>query len=179
MSKLLNAEIKAASLYQRAERYWSDGKLRFALRFFLEAAEAGCVPAFEKVAQFYDNGTGAKANRDSALHWYLRAYREEGRWYRKKYRLGLSSSANNIGCILRDKQKPKAALSWFKRAVRLGDGDANLQIAKIYLRSERDRGKAINYLQKTIKAPYVTDGSIEEAKALLKEIRTKRPRRAK
>ena len=170
MLKLLNAEMKAALWYQRAERYWSEGKLRLALRFFLAAAKAGCVPAFEKVTQFYDNRTGVKANRDSALHWYLRAYREEGPWYRRKYRLGLSSSANNIGCILRDQQNLKAALSWFKRAVTLGDDDANLQIAKIYLRSERNRKKAIHYLRKTIEGEYVTDGSIGEARRLLKQL---------
>jgi TPR repeat protein len=64
---------------------------------------------------------------------------------------------------------------WFKRAVRLGDGDANLNIALIYLRNKRDRQKAVRYLQRTIDAKYVTDGSIEEARKLLSEIRkTKR-----
>ena len=71
---------------------------------------------------------------------------------------------------MRDKQNPKAALWWFKRAVRLGDGDANLQIAKIYLRSERNWKKAIHYLQETIKEEYVTEGSIEEARRLLKQL---------
>jgi TPR repeat protein len=64
---------------------------------------------------------------------------------------------------------------WFKRAVRLGDGDANLNIALIYLRNKRDCQKAVRYLQRTIDAKYVTDGSIEEARKLLSEIRkTKR-----
>ena len=36
----------------------------------------------------------------------------------------------------------------------------------------------LSTLRKTIKAAYVTDGSIEEAKALLKQIRTKTPRRS-
>jgi TPR repeat protein len=79
---------------------------------------------------------------------------------------------------LRDRDEPKKAISWFQRAVKLGDGDANLQIAKIHLRNQRDQRKAIDYLRKTIKAAYVTDGSIEEAKALLKQIRTKTPRRS-
>jgi hypothetical protein len=61
----------------------------------------------------------------------------------------------------------------------LGDGDANLCIAEIYLRNQRDRLKAIHYLQKTIKAPYVTDGSIEQAKALLQKISTKTRQRRK
>lgn len=60
---------------------------------------------------------------------------------------------------------------WFQRAVKLGDGDANLQIAKIYLLNDRDQQKAIKYLEKTIKAVYVTDGSIEEASCLLKQLR--------
>lgn len=173
MSKLLNKAIKANALIQRAEECWTKGKLSDAFRLFLAAAKAGGVPAYSILASFYDQGTGVKANRRAALHWYIRAYREHDSWYKR----GDSTSANNIGCIWRDKRKPRTAIMWFKRAVRLGDGDANLNIARIYLRSNRDRQKAARYLQRTIDAKYVTDGSIEEARKLLSEIR-KRKRKA-
>jgi TPR repeat protein len=171
MSKLLNKRNKAAALYQRAEQCWTEGKLPDAFKLFLSSAKRGFVPAYSTLASFYDHGTGVRANRRAALYWYMRAYREHDSWYRR----GDSTSANNIGCIWRDKRKPQTAIMWFKRAVRLGDGDANLNIAEIYLRSSRDRQKAVRYLQRTIDAKYVTDGSIEEARELLSEIRkTKR-----
>jgi TPR repeat protein len=167
MSKLLNKQNEAADLYQRAEECWTEGKLPDAFKLFLAAAKSGFVPAYSTLASFYDQGTGVKANRRAALSWYVRAYREHDSWYRR----GDSTSANNIGCIWRDKRKPRTAIMWFKRAVRLGDGDANLNIALIYLSNKRDRQKAVRYLQRTIDAKYVTDGSIEEARKLLSEVR--------
>ncbi len=176
MSVLLNQRIKANELYQRAEKQWADGKPRAAFRLFLAAAKLGFVPAFEIVAHFYDNGTGVKTNADAALHWYERMYRNGHSWYREAHRQALSAAANNIGCILRDRQEQKRAILWFQRAAKLGDGDANLNIAKIYLRHEGSRRNAIRYLQKIRKAPWVTDGSIEEAKTLLEQIRSKKLR---
>jgi len=167
MSKLLNKQNKAAALYQRADECWTEGKLPDAFKLFLAAARTGFVPAYRILASFYDEGTGVKANRKAALYWYMRAYRQHDSWYTP----GDSTSANNIGCIWRDKGRPQTAIMWFKRAVKLGDGDANLNIAQIYLRKNRDRQKAIRYLQRTIDAKYVTDGSIEEARKLLSEIR--------
>jgi TPR repeat protein len=167
MSKLLNKQNKAAALYQRADECWTEGKLSDAFKLFLAAAKAGFVPAYSILASFYDQGTGVKANQRAALYWYMRAFREYDSWYRG----GDSTSANNIGCIWRDKGRLQTAVMWFKRAVKLGDGDANLNIAQIYLRSNRERQKAVRYLQRTIDAKYVTDGSIEEARKLLSEIR--------
>jgi TPR repeat protein len=167
MSKLLNKENKAAALYKRAEQCWTEGRLPNAFKLFLAAAKVGFVPAYRTLASFYDQGTGVKSNRRAALYWYMRAYRQHDTWYRR----GDSTSANNIGCIWRDRRKSQTAIMWFKRAVRLGDGDANLNIAKIYLGSNRDRQKAVRYLQRTINAKYATDGSIEEASKLLAEIR--------
>ena len=177
MSKLLNRQNKGAALYQRAEENWAEGKLSDAFGLFLAAAKTDFVPAYRTLASFYDQGTGVKANRRAALNWYMRAYREHDSWYQR----GDSASANNIGCIWRDRRKPRTAILWFKRAVRLGDGDANLNIAEIYLRDSRNWPRAIHYLKKTISSPYVTDGSIEEAKKLLSEVRSskRRPVRTK
>ena len=160
MSKLSNQKKRVACLYERAEKHWADGELRLAFRLFLAAARAGFVPALGLVAQFYDFGYGIKVNEDAALYWYRRAARH-----------GNFSAANNIGCIWRDRRKFGRAIMWFQRAIRLGDGDANLQIAKIFLSNQRDRNKAIHYLLKTVKAAEVTEGSIEEARKLLSEIR--------
>jgi uncharacterized protein len=160
MSNILNQRVQASVLYQRAEELWTEGRLPYAFNLFLAAAKTGFVPAYRILASFYDQGTGVKANRRAALYWYMRAYRQHDTWYRR----GDSTSANNIGCIWRDRRKSQTAIMWFKRAVRLGDGDANLNIAKIYLHSNRDRQKAVRYLQRTINAKYATDGSIDEAR---------------
>jgi hypothetical protein len=54
--------------------------------------------------------------------------------------------------------------------VKLGDDDANLNIAKVYLRRRRNLAKAVEYLNKVRKSKRVTTGSKEEARQLLKKL---------
>jgi len=150
---------RANSTYHEAEEEWRKGHLKRAFRLMLASAEAGVVPAFATVANFYDHGIGIKSEAVSALYWYRRAYRS-----------GDHSVANNIGCILRDRERVRQALAWFRRAARLNDGDANLNIAKIYLYKKRDLAKAIRYLSQTRRSKWATEGSKEEAKAILVQL---------
>ena len=82
--------------------------------------------------------------------------------------------ANNIGCILRDRKKVGQAIKWFQQAVWQGDGDANLNIAKIYLH-KGDLVKTRSYLDKTRRSPWATEQSKEEARGLLMTIKSKEP----
>jgi TPR repeat protein len=161
MSKIRNSgsrsqRIKANMLYHQAEENWRRGQLKHAFRHFLAAAKAGMTSAYGTVGQFYDQGDGVKTNPDAALFWYLRAYRS-----------GDYSVANNIGCILRDKHKLSQALRWFHQAVKRGDADANLEIAKIYLSCKHNAPNAIRYLKRVLADRTVTEGSKEEAERLL------------
>jgi len=150
--------IRMNTFYQEAEEAWRGGRLGSAFRLFLAAAKAGSNPARTTVAFFYDDGIGVKANKDAALHWYRLAYRG-----------GSDTAANNIGVIWRERGEVSRALMWFQRAVRLGDGDANLQIAKIYLHIKPDLRKAVQYLKSACKAQSITEGSRDEARRLLRE----------
>jgi len=145
-------------LSERANKQWDEGNLRSAFRLFLAGAKAGDTGCQINLGNFYSDGTGVKRNRTLALYWYRRAYRR-----------GQRSAANNIGIVFRDEKKLKLALAWFERAVRLRDADANLEIAKIYLQSN-DRNKAIRYLRQVCKAGPrdVTEASREEAQRSLK-----------
>ena len=153
---------KAGLLYQRGDDAWRNGQLRSAFRFFLAAAKAGMVPACGIVGSFYDHGTGVKSNDRAALYWYRRAARDGDR-----------SAANNMGCIWRDRGKLVRALRWFQRAVELGDADANLEIAKVHLR-RGDTPRARPYLTKTVRSPWATEQSKEQARLLLKKLTTKK-----
>jgi len=136
MSKLQNGssksrQSKARDWFDRAYQAWKQKNLSSALRFFTAAAQAGDKGAQVNVGYFYDKGIGTRRNRSKALYWYKRAYRR-----------GDSGAANNIGTIWRDEKKMKLALSWFHKAVNLGDDGSNLEIAKYYLRSEQDPRKS-------------------------------------
>jgi Tfp pilus assembly protein PilF len=118
------------------------------------------VPAFRVIGQFYDRGEGTARNKGAALFWYRRAAQS-----------GDYSAANNVGCIWRDRGKVARALRWFERAVQESDGNANLNIAKIYLH-KGNSAKAARYLNRTIRSVWATGDAKEEAKLLLKGLRT-------
>jgi len=153
---VLRKDHAANPQYQRAEEQWRLGRLKPAFRFFLAAAKAGTVSAFSIVGQFYDQGDGVRVNRNAALSWYRRAYRN-----------GDHSVANNIGCILRDQKKIAQAFQWFRRAVRFGDGDANLNIANLYLHQKHDAAMAMQFLKRVCQARNATEGSKQEARRAL------------
>jgi TPR repeat protein len=163
-SKTDSSKVEIDELLSRAQLQWESGELRSAFRVFLAVAKAGDVIAQLNLGYFYDVGVGIKPNRPAAIYWYKRAYRQ-----------GHGSAANNIGTIFRDKGDTKRALAWFERAVKLGDTDANLEIAKIYIRERNQVVKAIPYLKCVIKTKVglnVSLASQEEAKRLLREYST-------
>jgi TPR repeat protein len=157
-----SAMTKVDALLRRAHRQKEAGKLRSAFRLMLNAAKLGDAAAQHGLAYYYDVGIGVKSSRSSALLWYRRAYRK-----------GYSSAANNIGTISRDEGDTNRALIWFERAVRLGDADANLEIAKILLQEPKRVADAVPYLKRVVAARprnEVTEASQEEATRLLKRI---------
>src|SRR5882757_6650058 len=115
----------AEQLFIRAAKQEENGQLRAAFRLYLAAAKAGDTSCQLNIGNFYDAGTGVRRNRSAALYWYKRAYRR-----------GDSCAANNIGVMWRNDKQPKRALGWFQKAVHMGDEEANLEIARYYLRNE-------------------------------------------
>jgi len=153
-------KLDESRLFHQAEEKWSRNQLQSAFKLFLAAAKGGYVKAFRIVGQFYDYGEGVKSSEDAAIYWYRRAYRYDHD----------PCAATNIGCIWRDRGNINRALFWLRRAVESGDGDANLDIAKIYIRHKPNLKKAISYLKKTIEADWVTEESKEEARSLLSQL---------
>jgi TPR repeat protein len=66
----------ADDLFLRANEHWDRGKLKSAFRLFLRGAKAGDSGAQVNLCYFYDSALGVKPNRDLALYWYRRAYRQ-------------------------------------------------------------------------------------------------------
>ena len=147
-------------LFIQAAKREERGELRSAFRLYLAAARAGDTSSQLNVGNFYDAGTGVRRNRLAALYWYKRAYRR-----------GVSAAANNIGIVWRNEKKLERALEWFQKAVRLGDDEANLEIAKYYLLNGRNPGKAIRHLEKVCQSNCVTEAGVEEATKLLEQTR--------
>ena len=165
MLKAANRNAKPVASYvdellRRAYRQSQAGELRSAFRLYLGAAKLGDATAQLSLGYCYDVGIGVMPNRSSAMEWYKRAYRK-----------GYGSAANNIGTIFRDEGDTRKALAWFERAVRLGDIDSNLEIAKILLQEKKHAENAIPYLKCVAMGKPrvdVTESSWDEAVRLLK-----------
>src|SRR5579864_5798565 len=128
---------KTDELFTRADKLADEGNIKSAFRLFLAAAKAGDSSCQINLGNFYDQGTGVRRNRSAAMYWYKRAYRR-----------GEPCAAHNIGVIWRNEKKHSRALEWFKKAVKLGDDEANLEIAKHYLELEHNPERAIPHLRK-------------------------------
>jgi len=157
------ARNAAERLHQRAHSQWDAGKLRSAFRLILSAAKLGDSAAMSNLGYFYDEGIGVKKNRAAAMSWY-----------RKACELGNPAGANNIGVIYRMEHKFRPALRWFEKAVVLGDIDANLEIAQVYICDLERPEAAKPYLERVAAAKPgldVTEASWDEARLLLKDFR--------
>jgi TPR repeat protein len=149
---------KAEMIWIRADKEWESGNPREAFRLMLVAAKMGESGAQVNVGYMYEHGVGRKRNRQAALYWYKRACRR-----------GESCAAHNIGTVWRDVGSPRRALHWFERAIKMSggdDGEANLEIAKLYL--QKEPRKATLFLKKACKSKFVTQDAVEEARRLLK-----------
>jgi TPR repeat protein len=128
---------KTDELFIRADKQADEGNFKSAFRLYLAAAKAGDSSCQINLGNFYDEGSGVRRNRSAAMYWYKRAYRR-----------GEPCGAHNIGVMWRNEKKYGQALNWFKKAVRLGDDEANLEIAKHYLQVEQNPLKAIPHLER-------------------------------
>ena len=156
----------ADTLFIRADRAWNRGNLRAAFRLFLKAAKDGDKAAKLNVGYFYDQGLGTRRDLAAALYWYKRAYRA-----------GDASAANNIGTIWRAKGNAKRALTWFLHAARLGDHAANLEIAKHFLQRHEAR-KATVYLKRVSQSDRVSESDMQKARRLLRRANRQRMHRS-
>lgn len=156
---------RAEELFVRADRRDEAGDYRSAFRLFLAGAKRGEGGCQLNVGNYYDDAKGVRRNRDAALYWYKRAYRK-----------GIASAAHNIGILWRNDKNSKRALAWFKKAADMGDDEANLEIAKYYLRAGGESHKAVQHLQKVCRSRAVTLAGREEAAKLLRRLTLARKR---
>jgi tetratricopeptide (TPR) repeat protein len=160
-SKVISARPHLkGELFERANEEWDKGNLRSAFRLFLAGAKAGDDGCQVNLGNFYADGIGMRPHRKAGMYWYLRAYRQ-----------GSCAAASNIAVVYRNENKINKALAWFQRAVALKDGDAYLDIAKIYLsRDQKARAKAYLKRASTASPTDITAAARKEAALLLKKL---------
>lgn len=150
----------ARLIFDRADEEWDAGNTKKALKLFAMAAEQGDLSALVRLGFAYDLGIGVSKNKKKALQFYKQAARH-----------GDEFAMSNIGTIYRDWSNFRRARFWFLKAFEKGNGDAALELAKLYLcrKSQGDIARALKYLHLAVRSKSITYGSIEEAKAFLEK----------
>src|SRR5665213_1493624 len=143
--------------FRKACTHWDRGNTRVAFNLFLSLANRGDASSFLNLGYFFDCGIGVRTSESKALYWYKRAYRA-----------GDASGANNVGTIYRDRGNHARALMWFSKALSLGEVGSAIEIAKLHL----SRGKHLNrvpmLLKSVLDSDSVSEGEQEEAARLLR-----------
>jgi TPR repeat protein len=158
--KKSSAQINEAARLRRLGQSQSIGGANYeAFLSFLSAAKLGDEEAQVAVGYGYAYGISRKANVDEALRWWKRAYRQ-GSW----------AAAFNLGMFFRDAKQWAKALKWFERAIRAGDDDGLIEIAKVHLRYGGDRAAGLRYLKVAVDSKdKLTEPARLETVRLLKE----------
>lgn len=146
------------NLYEQAVEDYDLGKLDSAVAKFLAAAEGGNVNAMETLAVLYGDGDGVDYDFDRSVYWDMRSIES-----------GSLTSLSNLAITYRTHGDIREAKKWFEKAVESGDGDAALDLAKLYMVSDKETETLITLLQKVVESDNVCAASVDEAKEFLKE----------
>jgi TPR repeat protein len=155
------APSEGEKLFNEAYRHEEDGDLKRAFQCLLAGARLGDSGCQINLGNFYAGGTGTKKDMAAAASWYIKAYRN-----------GERTGALNLGIDRRNAGRTRSAVIWFRKAIAMNDGDAYIQLAKIYMQQKGGRSAAISLLKQVLpmnRADISKDGK-EEAKMLLGKI---------
>ena len=130
-----------------------------ALEWLRCSAEHGNSSAQNNVANLLSNGNGIRKNVSEAFKWYKKALRTDG-----------SMVANNIAITYRQIGNYRAAVRWFRRGVREGDGEALLQLGIHYYWGKgvrRNSKAAVQLFRRAIRSKNISEGDRDDAFFLL------------
>ncbi len=135
-----------------------NGEFKAAFKQFLHAAEAGDVDAMVRVAYMYAHGQGVSLDFDKSIYWDVVAIKK-----------GSETALYNLGITYRMKGDLRKAKSCFEKSLQAGRGEAALQLAKLYLVSDKELEKVKTYLEIALDHE-MCEASEEEAENLLDEL---------
>lgn len=143
-------------IFDEAYALYEKGMLEEAFNLFLRGAESGNTSCMIWVGVLYGDGVRKDTQNKEEISWYQRAWNK-----------GELSAANNLAIVYKNQKHYTEAEHWFTKAIQAGDGDANLELAKMLITIGREAKEICGYLTATIESNYATEASIEEAQTLL------------
>jgi TPR repeat protein len=156
-----NGAANADELFRDAEQREDRGDFKGAFERHMAAARLGHVLSQLALGNSYSRGRGVQKNTQEAARWYMKVYRN-----------GLSAGAVNLSVDLQNQGNMRGAIAWLKRAAAMNDGDACVQLARIYLKRRGGTKVAAGLLRKAVsyRSSETSDDAREQAEVLLKSI---------
>lgn len=144
------------SIFNEAYRLYEKGNHKASFEVFSQGAEAGDSSCMVWLGILYGDGVKEDKQNSNEIYWYKKAWEKRD-----------PSAPSNLAIVYKNKNEFAEAEKWFMVAIENGDGDANLELAKMYIIMEKDNSIIRKFLQDTIDSVSVTEKSIEEAHELL------------
>jgi uncharacterized protein len=134
---------------------------------FERGAALGDVDCLFRLAYLFDTGAGVEVDKPMAMKLYRRAWRIERN----------ASAGSNIAILYREQRKWQSTFRWWKRVAATGDGSAQLEMAKCYLRGrgvKLDPQAALRCLAAAEASAYISEYERDLARRLLRKLRLRR-----
>jgi uncharacterized protein len=152
-------DIMDRDQFARASNLYDEGRYEEAFQQFLSLANQGDIDSMTRVASMYGDGRGVSYSFQESINWDMKAAEA-----------GDEVAMFNLGISYRNKGDTRNAKRWFEKALAAGDGDAALELAKMFLISELEIDRVRGYLREALADPCICEASREEAKRLLQEL---------
>ena len=127
---------------------------------FLAGAEAGDTSCMVRLANLYTKVTGIPCcDYEKALEWETKAHAA-----------GDDLALINLGITYRLKGDIRKSKECFEAALDTGNNSAALELARLYMVSEKEKEMASNYLKRVISDYSLSEAERDEAKELLSKL---------
>ena len=146
-------------LFNQADEAFDNGDLDKAFSLFKKGADSGDHHAMTRLGAMYSDGEGVEVNIDESILWDLKAISS-----------GSTLSLFNLAITYRTLGDIKSAKAWLEKAIAAGDGEACLQLAKLYMVSDKEILTVKKYLLAAIDSTNICEESVEEASNILNNI---------
>lgn len=140
-----------------------DGKKAFLL--YEALSKKGDGYAMSALARFYDEGKFVEFDLEKSIAWDMKAITS-----------GCKISLFNLAVTYRRHGDIRKSREWFEKSLETGNVSAALELAKLYLVSDKEYDRVVEYLDLVIASRAAIDVSeeeMEEALCLLEEVKGK------
>jgi uncharacterized protein len=151
-------------LFQIGDAAEEAGNFAHARAAFERGAALGDVACISRLAYLFDTGTGVEVDKATAMNLYQRAWRKERD----------AVAGSNIAILYRERRQWQSMFRWWQRVATTGDGSAQLEMAKCYLRGRgvrRDLQAALRCLAAADVSPYISEYQRDLAQRLRRKLR--------